>query len=92
MSEIQDYPDELDYVNATLRSRGSELKSFLCVFCEACLRADGDNYVMLRGPLLQLMRKYPARPAHLAMERIDSGRELPGDRALVDEADKDEKL
>lgn len=81
---IQSYPDELDYVNATLHGRDPDDKSFLATFCQACLRADDDNYELCRLLLKILILRYPARPARLAMERIDSGREREGDRELVE--------
>lgn len=80
---INQYPDELDYVNAQLHLRHSDDKSFVGTFCLACLRADGDNYEILRSPLRVLMNKYPADPKRLAMERIDSGRALPGDQEQI---------
>lgn len=77
---IQSYLDELDYVNATLHGRGDDDKSFLGTFCLACLRADEDNYETLRPVLIYLQKKYPADARKLAMERIDSGRAIEGDR------------
>lgn len=73
--EIQCYPDELDYVNAQLHPsiRPSDDKSFLGTFCQACLRADGANYEVLRGVLYFFMSKYPANPGRLWMERHDRG-------------------
>ncbi len=86
--EIQSYPDELDWVNATLASRHYggitldclppvsetfEDKSFLGTFCQACLRADGANYETLRPALYVFMAKYPANPECLRMERHDRG-------------------
>jgi len=72
---IQDYPDELDYVNAQLHPliRNSDDKSFLGTFCLACLRADSDNYELLRSALLVLMKKYPPDADRLRMERHDRG-------------------
>jgi len=68
MAIIQAYPDELDWVNAKLHKiPGSE--SFLSFFCGACLRADAQNYEILRPALLILMQKYPADPKRLAAER-----------------------
>ncbi|MGH9747258.1 MAG: hypothetical protein ACRD59_14270 [Candidatus Acidiferrales bacterium] len=83
---IQFYPEELDYVNAMLHSRGPEDKSFLGTFCDACLRADAENYILIRPALRQLMQKYPADPEHLRMERIDSGREPSSNRDDVQDA------
>jgi len=68
---IQSYPDDLDYVNATLHGRGDDDKSFLGTFCLACLRADSENYELLRALLAVLMMKYPARVRRLAIERED---------------------
>jgi hypothetical protein len=56
---IQIYPDELDYVNAKMGCTGD--KSFLRAFLEACLRADEENYALLRPVLHHFMRKYPLR-------------------------------
>ena len=69
--EINGYPDELDYVNAQLKLRDPDDKSFLGTFCLACLRADSQNYVYLRPALLAFMAKYPANPELLAAERRD---------------------
>jgi hypothetical protein len=71
MAIIQFYPDELDYVNATLSPRGNDDKSFLGTFCDACLRADNENYELLRPVLQQLMQKYPAPAKRLEAERRD---------------------
>ena len=68
---IQSYPDDLDYVNATLHGRGDHDKSFLGTFCLACLRADSENYELLRPLLAVLMMKYPASARRLAIERSD---------------------
>jgi hypothetical protein len=68
---IQDHPDELDWVNAWLRDRGDDDRSFLGTFCLACLRADAANYSLLRLPLAVLMHKYPARRKALEAERRD---------------------
>lgn len=73
---IQDCPDELDYVNAQIHPLGASRwddKSFLGTFCQACLRADAQNYEIIRPALLILMEKYPADPERLRMERIDRG-------------------
>lgn len=70
---IQMYPEELDYVNATLHPLSRPGK-FLETFCEACVRADGENYELLRPALVIFMIKYPADEERLRMERIDSGR------------------
>lgn len=70
---IQCYPAELDYVNAKLREKGQDDKSFLGFFLQACLRADPQNYEIVRPALLNLMQKYPARAQDLAAERSDYG-------------------
>lgn len=76
---IQEYPDELDYVNAQLHPliRDADDKSFLGTFCLACLRADNINYEILRPVLMILMVKYPANPERLRMERHDRGIDDP---------------
>ena len=61
---IQSYPDELTYVNAMLLTRRGN-NSFLEAFFMACLRADGENYQIIRPGLLEIMQKYPARPQDL---------------------------
>lgn len=58
--EIQMYPDELDWVYATLGRCGS----FLEKFCGACLQADPQNYELLRPVVRELMRKYPQEVSH----------------------------
>lgn len=72
---IQFYLDELDYVNAQLHPRvlSKDDKSFLGTFCLACLRADDQNYELLRPTLQILMKKYPADAERLRMERHDRG-------------------
>jgi len=57
--EIQGYPDELDYANAQIASRDPDDQSFLGTFCLACLRADSQNYEVLRMSLRYFMIKYP---------------------------------
>jgi hypothetical protein len=53
------FRDELSYVNAKLASEpGDFLKNFLY----ACLRADEDNYELLRYPLAVFMDKYRVEP------------------------------
>jgi hypothetical protein len=75
---IQNYPDELDYVNAQLHPqvRDRDDKSFLGTFCLACLRADDENYELLRLPLGFFMKKYPPRLDRLRMENHDRGVEV----------------
>jgi hypothetical protein len=68
---INCYPVELDWVNATIAdARGSG--SFLETFCHAALRADAQNYTIIRPALLLLMDKYPASPERLAAEVRDT--------------------
>ena len=71
---IQHFPDELDYVNAKIRERneGDHPQSFLGLFLLACLRADGQNYSMLRPTLQEFVKKYPARGDLLESELRDS--------------------
>ena len=72
---IQCYPDELDYVNAKLHPAVREDdSSFLATFLRACLRADAENYELLRPALAEMMKKYPPDPVRLRMEREDNGR------------------
>jgi hypothetical protein len=66
---IQFYPHELDYVNAQIRMRGPDDSSFVGAFCRACLKADADNYEILRIALGVFMRKFPMDPDLLAAER-----------------------
>lgn len=72
---IQQYPDELDYVNARLHPLEvpEDDKSFLATFCMACLRADGLSYELLRPALQEFMVRFPANPDRLDMERRDRG-------------------
>jgi hypothetical protein len=75
---IQSYPDELDYVNARLHPLSqTDDHSFLGTFCQAALRADELNYEIIRPALLELMKKYPANPDRLRMERHDRGVDEP---------------
>ena len=37
----------------------SSASSFVRTFAEACIRADGDNYPILRPALLEIAKKYP---------------------------------
>jgi hypothetical protein len=71
---IQNYPDELDYVNAKLHPLASKLGSFLDQFLRSCLAADDENCGLVRPVLLEIMKKYPAEEARLEIERRDSGR------------------
>ena len=70
---IQLYPDDLDWVNAQLHSRDPEDHSFVGLFCHVALRADHENYELLRPSLLKIMEKYPADPERLRIEREDRG-------------------
>lgn len=70
---IQFYRDELGYVNAKLHPLANmDPQSFLGTFLQACLRADFDNYELLRPALLALKQKYPADPERLQMEHSDN--------------------
>ena len=72
---IQQYPHELDYVNVKLLRRPkSETDSFLGGFLMCCLRADAENYELLRPVLHKLMEKYPADPDDLESEREEHPR------------------
>jgi hypothetical protein len=64
------FPDELDYLNAVVRDH-QRAGSFMWSFCDACLRADGENYAIIRPALFIIMHKYPARPELLKAERSD---------------------
>lgn len=66
MGIIQFYPDELDYVNATLGSMRVHSDTFLAMFCRACLKADMENYELLRPALHRFMEKYPVKVERLA--------------------------
>ena len=71
---IQFYPDELDYVCAKIHPMGhTDSSSFLGTFLLACQRADVENYELLRPALHEMMKKYPADPERLKMERHDRG-------------------
>lgn len=73
---IQNYPEELNYVNAKLSAlyleEPEKPASFLNCFLYACLRADAENYLLLRPALQVLMVKYPADEERLGMEREDA--------------------
>ena len=69
---IQRFPDELDYVNAQLHP-GQRCGGFLESFFNSCLRADAENYQILRPVLRDFMVKYPASPERLEAERRDRG-------------------
>lgn len=73
---IQFYPEELDYVNAKMHPLGlTDPSSFLGAFLLACLRADNENYELLRPALRALMVKYPADAERLKIERVERGAE-----------------
>lgn len=57
---IQYYPDELDYANEKIHDQPDE-NNFLRMFLSSCLRADYQNYELLRPVLQNFMRKYPVR-------------------------------
>lgn len=69
---IQFHRDELDYVNAKLSGGPDYIPrdpdSFLSTFLMACLRADADNYELLRPVLKAFMKKYPADPRALEFQ------------------------
>lgn len=71
---IQGYPEEACYVFAILHPNAPKVGSFLMAFCEACQRADGQNYEILRPALQVFMQKYPCDIQRRAMEREDDGR------------------
>jgi hypothetical protein len=70
---IQQFPDELNYCNAILHPLAPRPGSFLELFCHAAMRADSDNYSLMRPLLLIMMTKYPADSVRLAQEKQDSG-------------------
>jgi hypothetical protein len=72
MATIQSYPEELNYVLAVLHPKAPKVGSFLMAFCEACQRADWQNYEDLRPALHSFMAKYPCDIQRLAMEQEDS--------------------
>jgi hypothetical protein len=72
MSVIQEHPAELNYVNAWIGPLAQRPGNFLSTFLEACLRADDENYEILRPALLILMDKYPAPVERLAAEVRDN--------------------
>lgn len=62
------------YINAKLFSRGGPSEGgFLHAFLTACLRADSDNWALLRPALTIIARKYPAFPEDLEKELDDFG-------------------
>lgn len=69
---IQQYPKELNYCNAILHPLAPKVGSFLELFCHACLRADSENYELLRPALLIMKEKYPADAIRGKMEAMDS--------------------
>lgn len=85
---IQQFPEELDWVNATLHPLSSKPGSFVTAFCQAALAADESNYTILRPAVRILMEKYPPDEFRLLMERHDSGRSTPEDIARMDEIRK----
>lgn len=75
MAIIQCDTDALDYVNAKLHPLAPRPGRFLELFLHCCLRADDQNYEILRPALQYFMEKYPADPKRLEMERMDRGAE-----------------
>jgi hypothetical protein len=67
---IQNYPKELDMVNAMLRVREGS-NSFMEYFLKACLHADDENYELLRYVLRILSKKFPVSMADLLAEERD---------------------
>lgn len=59
--QLNQYSDDLDYVNKKLEEAHEGSQSFLVAFLNACIRADGENYELLRPVLHHFMRKYPLR-------------------------------
>jgi hypothetical protein len=76
MGAIQEFPDELDWVNAKLADHPG---SFVELFCRCALAADGTNYPLMRPLVATMMAKYPANELRLLMERHDNNRARPGD-------------
>jgi hypothetical protein len=74
---IQEYPDELNYVNAKISERRDMTTSFVHAFAQACLRADDENYTKIRPALHFFMQKYPAEPKRLAAEVADAPPKAP---------------
>lgn len=68
---IQQYLKELNYCNAKLHPLSNKVGSFLEFFLHACLRADAENYELLRPALLVMMDKYPADKERLEREEMD---------------------
>ena len=66
---IQNYPWELIWVNQKLQF-SKDSNSFLRAFCEACVRADDENYELLRPVLQKLMEKYPVKTKEAGIEAI----------------------
>jgi hypothetical protein len=66
---IQMYSDELHYCNAKLHPFGARPGSFLELICHAALRADAQNYEILRPLIHVMMSKYPADKERLDAEQ-----------------------
>jgi hypothetical protein len=64
------YPEESTYILAILHPKAPKVGSFLMAFCEACVRADIENYELLRPALKVLMKKYPCDIQRQAVERL----------------------
>jgi hypothetical protein len=69
---IQQDTQALNYVNAQLHPLAPKPGSYLECFLHACLRADSENYGILRPILLAYMVKYPADRKRLEMEMHDT--------------------
>lgn len=70
---IQFYPDELNYCCAKMHPEAPRCGGLLRAFLMACLRADGENYEILRPALHAFMVKYPPDRLRKAMEQHDAG-------------------
>ena len=73
MPIIQDFPDELDYVNAKLHPMAPKVGRFLELFLNSCYRADSNYYPLLQPLVRRLMEEHPADSERLEMERHDRG-------------------
>jgi hypothetical protein len=67
---IQFYPEEHDWVLASLDYNPG---SFLGFVCNAALSADDENYELIRPLVLVLMKKYPAQEDLLEYARKQRG-------------------
>jgi len=71
MPIIQEFPDELDYVNAKLHPLSPASGSYLLWLCYTALASDANNYPLIQPAIRSAMVKYPADPDRLAAERRD---------------------